>query len=90
VNNSGPGRALGTQINTISVTQTSGAGSCHPKALTPLPIELKSIPPGGHADVDIPIDFSRWTASAGFSVSLVFSADNGAEVGNFVGSGETR
>jgi alpha-galactosidase len=90
LNNSGPGRALGTQINTFSVTQTSGAGSCHPKALTPLPIELKSIPPGGHVDVDVPINFSRCTASAGFSVSLVFSADNGAEVGNFAGSGETR
>jgi len=90
LNNSGPGRALGTQINTFAVTQTSGAGSCHPKALTPLPIELKSIPPGGDADVDVLIDFSRCTASAAFSVSLVFSADNGAEVGNFVGSGETR
>jgi hypothetical protein len=90
LNNSGPGRALGTQINIFSVTQTSGAGSCHPKAITPLPIELKNIPPGGHVDVDVPIDFSRCTASAGFSVNLVFSADNGAEVGEFAGSGETR
>jgi alpha-galactosidase len=90
LNNSGPGRALGTQINMFSVTQTSGGGSCHPKALTPLPIELKSIPPGGHVDVDVPIDFSRCTTSARFSVNLVFSADNGAEVGNFAGNGETR
>jgi alpha-galactosidase len=90
LNNSGPGSALGTQINTFSVTQTSGAGSCHPKALLPLPIELKSIPPGGHAEVDVPIDFSGCTESAGFSVNVVFSADNGAEVGNFAGSGETR
>jgi alpha-galactosidase len=90
LNNSGPGRALGTQINAFSVTQTSGAGSCHPKALTPLPIELKSILQGGHVDVDVPIDFSRCTASAGFSVSLVFSADNGAEVGNFAESREMR
>jgi hypothetical protein len=90
LNNSGPGRALGTHINTFSVTQTTGAGSCHPKTLLPLPIELNSIPPGGHAEVDVPIDFSRCTASAQFNVSLVFSADNGAEVGNFAGSGETR
>jgi len=90
LNNSGSGRALGTQINTISVTQTAGDGSCHPKALTRSPVELKSIAPGGHAEVDIPIDFSRCTASARFSVSLIFSADNGAEVGNFVGSEETR
>ena len=55
-----------------------------------MPIELKSIPPGGHAEVDVPIDFSRCTESAQFNVSLVFSADNGAEVGNFAGSGETR
>jgi hypothetical protein len=55
-----------------------------------LPIELKSIPRGGHAEVDVPIDFSGCTESAGFSVNLVFSADNGAEVGNFAGSGETR
>jgi alpha-galactosidase len=90
LNNSGPGDALGTQINTFSVTQTSGAGSCHPKALLPLPIELKSIPPGGHAEVDVPIEFSRCAESAQFNVSLVFSADNGAEVGNFAVSGETR
>jgi alpha-galactosidase len=90
LNNSGPGRALGTQINAFSVTQTGGAGSCHPKALTPLPIELKSISPNGHTDVDVPIDFSRCAASAVFSVSLVFSSDNGAAVGNFAGSRETR
>jgi alpha-galactosidase len=90
LSNSGLGRALGAQINTISVTQTTGDGSCHPKALIPLPIELKSIAPGGNGEVDVPIDFSRCTASAQFSVSLIFSADNGAEVGNVVGSGETR
>jgi len=90
LNNSGPGHAVGTQINTFSMTQTAGAGSCHPKVLASLPIELKGIPPGGHADIDVPIDFSRCTESSRFSVSLVFSAHNGAEVGNFVGSGETR
>jgi hypothetical protein len=54
-----------------------------------LPIELKSIPPGGHAEIDVPIDF-QVHGSAQFNVSLVFSADNGAEVGNFAGSGQTR
>jgi len=90
LNNAGSGPALGAQINGISVTQTAGNGSCHPKALTPLPVELKSIAPGDHAEVDVPIDFSRCAANARFSVSLIYSANNGAEVGNFVESGETR
>jgi hypothetical protein len=55
-----------------------------------LPTTLKDIAPGGHVDVDIPIDFSRCTENARFSVSLVFSANNGADVGNFVDSTESR
>ena len=90
LNNTGTGPAVGTEINTFSVTQTDGKGSCHPRVVGSLPIGLKDIAPGGRADVDVPIDFSKCDASARFSVALVFSANNGAEVGNFVGSAGTR
>jgi alpha-galactosidase len=88
--NSGAGRAVGTRINTVSVTKADGEGTCYPGVLSRLPIEAKEIPPGGHIDVDVPIDFSRCTQSAQFNVNLVFSANNGADVGNLVVSGQSR
>jgi alpha-galactosidase len=90
LSNTGTGPAVGTEINTLSVTQTDGKGSCHPRVVGSLPIGLKDVAPGGRADVNVPIDFSKCDGSARFSVVLVFSADNGADVGNFVGSAETR
>ncbi|WP_353071185.1 alpha-galactosidase D [Tunturiibacter gelidoferens] len=88
--NSGSGRAQGSQLNTFSVTQAGGDGACHPKVIEQLPIELNGIAPGGHAVVDVPIDFSKCGKSATFNVNLVFSSDNGADVGDLVGTAEPR
>jgi hypothetical protein len=88
--NLGSGRAEGTRINTFSVTQSGGDGACHPKVIDQLPIELKRIAPGGHADVDVSIDFSGCAKTAQFNVNLIFSANNGADVGDFVGTAEPR
>jgi hypothetical protein len=88
--NLGNGRAESTRINTFSVTQSGGDGACHPKVIDQLPIELKGIAPGGHADVDVPIDFSGCAKTAAFNVNLIFSANNGADVGDFVGAAEPR
>jgi hypothetical protein len=90
LSNSGSGRAEGTRINTFSVTQSGGDGACHPKVIDQLPIELKGIAPGGHADVDVSIDFSGCAKTAEFNVNLIFSANNGADVGDFVGAAEPR
>jgi len=47
------------------------------------------IAPGTDANVAIPIDFSRCSDSVRFNVSLVFSANNGADVGNGIETNET-
>lgn len=88
--NSGSGRAEDTQINAVSVTQTGGNGACHPKVMRQLPIELGGIALGGHAAVDVPIDFSRCAKTATFGVDLIFSANNGADVGDLVGTAEQQ
>lgn len=87
--NSGTARATGVQINMFSVTQSAGDGSCHPRVLTRLPIAVRDVPAAAHVDVDVPVDFSRCRTSARFDVGIVFSANNGAEVGDHVDSSES-
>ena len=83
------GRAIGSQINTFSLTQSAGSGACHPKIIQQLPIEIGDINPGGHSSVDVPIDFSKCSDNARFSMNLVFSANNGSDVGDIVTNSET-
>jgi alpha-galactosidase len=90
LNNAGPGRAIRPEINTFSLTQTSGAGACHPKVAGALPLRSGDIAPGGHVDIAVPIDFSRCAPSAQFNVGLVFSSNNGADIGNLVVSSQSR
>lgn len=90
LNNAKTSRATGVQINTFSVTQSAGEGSCHPRVRARLPIAARDVPAEGHLDVNVPVDFSMCMASARFNVGIVFSADNGAEVGSFVGDNERR
>ncbi len=40
LSNSGARRANGSQINTFSLTQASGSGTCHPKVIAQLPINV--------------------------------------------------
>lgn len=90
LNNLGAGRASGSQINQLSLTQSGGGGACHPKVVKRLPIEVGNIIPSGYASVDVPIDFSKCSDNARFSMNLVFSANNGSDVGDTVTSSETR
>lgn len=90
LSNSGTGRGTEVRINTFSVTQSAGVGSCHPRVLARLPIGANDVSAGAHVDVNVPIDFSRCSPSARFNVGIVFSADNGAEVGSVVDSNEKR
>jgi hypothetical protein len=41
-------------------------------------------------NVAVPIDFSTYSDSARFNVSLVFSANHGADVGNVIETNETE
>jgi alpha-galactosidase len=90
LSNSGTGRADQSQINIFSLTQSSGQGVCQPRVIGLLPINVGDIAPGSHANVAVPIDFSRCSDSARFNVRLVFSANNGADVGNATESNETK
>jgi hypothetical protein len=89
MSNLGAGRAIGSQINSISLTQSGGDGTCHPKVIERLPIEVGDIIPGGHSSVDVPVDFSKCSDNARFSMNLVFSANNGSDVGDIATSSET-
>lgn len=90
LNNLGAGRAIGSQINQLSLTQSGGSGACHPKVVKRLPIEIGDIIPSGYASVDVPIDFSKCPDNARFSMNLVISANNGSDVGDTVTSSETQ
>jgi alpha-galactosidase len=88
--NSGSAVAQSAEVNQFSLTQDGGSGSCHPKALALFPLRLGRIAAGSHRSVEIPIDFSRCSASARFDSSIVVSANNGADVSSSGESGETR
>jgi len=79
-----------SQINILSLTQTSGSQSCHPRVTGRLPIEVGDIVPGDRAVVEVPIDFSKCSDDATFDVNLVFSSNNAAAVGRFIESNETK
>lgn len=78
------------EVNLLSLTQSSGNGTCHPKVLARLPLEVGDIAPGAHKAVAVPIDFARCSESARFATSLVFSSNNGAVVGNATDAMTTR
>jgi alpha-galactosidase len=90
LSNLGVGRANGSQINAFSITQVGGDGACHPRIIGKFPIEVGDILAGGHANMDVPIDFSRCSGSARFSLDVVFSANNGSDVGETTTTAEPR
>jgi alpha-galactosidase len=85
--NSGDSQAQNGQINILSLTQASGHGTCQPRIIGQLPISVGNIKPHDRATVAVPIDFSKCSEDARFNVSIVFSSDNGAIVGDIMGSG---
>jgi alpha-galactosidase len=88
--NSGDSQAQDGQINILSLTQASGHGTCQPRIIGGLPINVGNIKPHDHASVAVPIDFSKCSEDARFNVSIVFSSDNGAIVGDILGSGVSQ
>jgi alpha-galactosidase len=88
--NAGSTVARHTEVNSFSLIQTGGIGTCYPKVLPPLPIQLGDISPGAQRSIEIPIDFSRCSQNALFTTSLVFSSNNGADVGDITEESTTR
>jgi hypothetical protein len=85
--NLAPIPAVGGQLNLLSLVQVSGARACQPKVLTSLPISVGTIPKQDARSLEVPIDFSSCSDDAVFNVSIVYSADHGAAVGNAILTG---
>ena len=85
--NLAPIPAEGGQLNLLSLVQTSGARACQPKVLASLPMNVGTIPKQDARSLDVPIDFSSCSDDAVFNLSIVYSADHGAVVGNAILTG---
>jgi alpha-galactosidase len=88
--NAGSAAARHAEVNSFSLIQTGGTGTCYPKVLPPLPIQVGDIAPGAQRSIEIPIDFSKCSQNALFNTSLVFSSNNGADVSDITEESTTR
>jgi hypothetical protein len=88
--NAGSATAGHAEVNSFSLIQTGGSGTCYPKVLPPLPIQVGDIAPGAQRSVEIPIDFSKCSQNAFFTTSLVFFSNNGADVGDIMEDSTAR
>jgi len=75
--------AENAQIDGLTLTQTYGA-ACTPVITSPaaFPLSLGNIPASGTASGAVTLDFSGCANSARFSVTIAFSANNGAVTGS--------
>ena len=83
ITNSGPGGAVGTKLNSFTLTQTFGA-PCAPVISTSFPLALGVIAPGSSASGNVAIDFTSCAFNARFTVTIPFSANGGAASGSIV------
>jgi alpha-galactosidase len=88
--NTGSAAATHAEVNSFSLIQTGGSGTCDPKVLLPLPIQVGDIAAGAQGSVKIPIDFSKCSENAVFNASVVFSSNNGADVGDITEESTAR
>jgi len=83
VGNNGPGSALGAEITSITLKQTSGA-ACTPVIPASFPLLVGNIAPKVIANVNVTINFASCASNAEFTVTAVESANNGAATGTIV------
>lgn len=74
--NTGPGAANNAQLNSLTLTQTSGK-ACSATITTPIPISLGNLAPLGHTSTTVTIDFTNCAASAEFRVKGTLTANQG-------------
>jgi alpha-galactosidase len=79
--------AEGAQLNQLSLVQVSGQGSCQPTVLASMPMTLGTIPKQKDVTLAVPIDFTGCSNDAHFNVSIVYSSDRGAVVGDIIDTG---
>jgi hypothetical protein len=80
IGNNGPGGALGAEVASLTLTQTSGT-ACTPVISSPMPVVAGDIAPKGLATANVTIDFSSCTGVVLFKVTANLSANGGAAVG---------
>jgi hypothetical protein len=87
--NSGEGTANGTQLDSITLTQTGGA-ACTPVVNTAFPVSLGTVAPMTTVSTNVTIDFTGCVATARFTVNIPFSANAGAVTGSIVRANQFR
>ena len=68
----------GAQLNSLSLVQASGPGSCQPSMLTGFPINVGNIPPQSFKTFELSVDFSQCSSDSRFNMSASYSSDRGA------------
>jgi endo-1,4-beta-xylanase len=91
--NPGPGVSYTTQIEGFSLTQVAGPPAhCHPVVTPPssFPVVLGDMAEGSSAAASFTIDFRGCPAVARFTLTMPWSAANGAHPGKLVAAEQTR
>jgi len=57
---------------------------CEPRVLDALPLTFGTIPKQSHVQVPVHLDFSKCSDDARFTAAIVFSSDNGGNVGDTI------
>ena len=81
LSNAGPGAANAAQINSLSLTQTSGA-ACSPVINSAFPVAVGNIAPASTGSQVVIIDFNGCANNARFTTTFTFSANAGAVTGS--------
>src|SRR5262249_43271179 len=89
VTNNGTETATSSQIDQLTLTQTSGA-SCNPVVKSSLRVKMSDIPAGGSAPGSVLIVFTACAATARFTVNALFSANGGSATGVIVRNNDYR
>lgn len=75
------------KITSFALTQTGGDIPCVAQTTAALPLAVGTIPPGARDSVTLPLDFSECSANSQFDVEIVFSANDGADIGTIMNRG---
>ncbi|HTU44289.1 MAG TPA: hypothetical protein VMF91_04470 [Bryobacteraceae bacterium] len=87
--NTGPGAANNAQLNSLTLTQTSGK-ACSAKITTPIPVSLGNLAPLGHTSTTVTLDFANCASTAEFRVNGTLTANQGHASGIILLTNQTQ
>jgi len=83
--NTGSAIARDTRIESLSFSPVNANRGCKATVALPIPLSIGSIAVGGKKSIEVPILFSPFCRTdATYRIDAVYSANNGADVGNLV------